>query len=91
MLNELTKEQLIEYFMDKFYVNPRLVEVNLMSQKKKAEQVRDVDAKENPLFQERGFDVMRVGEGSLMEMKSQLMMHPDPFKMTSYKREAAKL
>ena len=80
MLDTLTSQELIAFFEEKFYTNPRILEVNVVSQKQKENQANILKEKMEPIYKSRNLNVLNVGDQSLTKFKSQMMLHPDPFK-----------
>lgn len=80
LLNTLKKEELIAYFEDKFYTNPRILEYSVISQQRAEEQKTDIEERINKIYKERNFSVLASGTEGLAKLKSKLMLHADPFK-----------
>ena len=80
VLGNLTRQEFVNHFEDKFFESPRIMEVNLVSQKKLEEQKQIQIEKVDKIYEERGISLLNVGSQSLRKMKSQLPLHPDPFK-----------
>lgn len=79
-MSGLTKADLVEAFEERFFRNPRILELSLISPNHKEQQVKDLEELTRPFYADQGIDEVNVGAGSLAAMKSNMMLHPDPFK-----------